>query len=118
MMPLDYPRAMSNMPHRPSNPSTMRPKRFHLLPALIGVATLVLAGACSSALDEARLEAEISSGFQAQTGVAVRGVDCPAGVPLQAGAIFQCTLTTQEGQAVTIDVTQDDAQGNVSWRVR
>ncbi|MBA2487818.1 MAG: DUF4333 domain-containing protein [Chloroflexi bacterium] len=69
-------------------------------------------------LDDTRLEAEIASGFQTQTGIAVSGVGCPAGVPLQMGAESQCTLTTQEGETVTIDVTQQDEQGNVRWMVR
>ncbi|CAN5708769.1 hypothetical protein BH18CHL1_BH18CHL1_03120 [soil metagenome] len=97
---------------------TRRPRRDLSLAIGFGILTLAFAGSCSSALDDTRLEAEIASGFQTQTGIAVSGVDCPAGVPLQMGAESQCTLTTQEGETVTIDVTQQDGQGNVRWMVR
>ncbi len=58
-----------------------------------------------------------SRAFQQQTGVAVEAVDCPDNQPLLAGATLQCTLTTAEGDPVTIRVTQTDAQGNIRWEV-
>lgn len=85
-------------------------------------ASIVLAAtfaACSGTLvlNDARLQEEIQRGFQEQTGVSVQTVDRPDNQPIQTGATLQCTLTTAEGDPVTIRVTQTDAQGNIRWEV-
>ncbi len=84
----------------------------------LGVTALLLA-ACNVApvLDDSRLQDEIRSGFEEQTGVSVQGVDCPDSQPLATGATFDCTLTTADGEPLTIRVTQTDAQGNISWEL-
>lgn len=70
----------------------------------------------SAVLDDSRLQDEIRTGFEQQTGVSAQGVDCPDSQPLLAGATFECTLTTVD-EPLTIRVTQTDAQGNITWEL-
>jgi uncharacterized protein DUF4333 len=88
------------------------------LPATLVLGALAL-GACTTTavLDDSRLQTEIQTGFEEQTGIAVQSLDCPDSQPLQANATFECTLTTDTGDTVGIRVTQTDAQGNVRWEV-
>jgi len=42
-------------------------------------------------------------------------VTCPENRPLQAGDVFQCEGPDEEGDVITFDVTQVDADGNVTY---
>jgi len=44
-------------------------------------------------------------------------VSCPDDVPAQAGGTFECTATTPDGKQITLQVTQTDDQGNVTYDV-
>jgi len=76
------------------------------------------AAACQTTLtlDDARLEQVITDQFKTQTGVTLTAVDCPDDRPLQQGDTFNCTATTELDEALTIEVTQTDDTGNVSWK--
>ncbi len=90
-----------------------------LTASLAGLVLTASSTACSvsAVLDDSRLQDEIRNGFEQQTGLSAEGVDCPDSQPLQAGATFECTLTTVDGEPLTIRVTQADAQGNITWEV-
>ncbi len=92
-------------------------RRFPASLALLVLAASLAACSVSAVLDDSRLQDEIKTGFEQQTGVSAEGVDCPDSQPLQAGATFECTLTTVDGEPLTIRVTQADAQGNITWEL-
>ena len=79
-------------------------------------ATLVLSG-CSRVVDTDELEAQISSELQRQAGVTPTSVDCPDDVPAEAGGTFTCTATADDGSTATIEVVQQDDEGNLNWEV-
>lgn len=79
------------------------------------LSTALLVG-CSKTLNTDDVEGQISSGLTEQVGGEFT-VDCPADPPAEAGGTFECTATSAEGQTATITVTQDDAEGNLSWEV-
>jgi hypothetical protein len=68
-------------------------------------------------LDTNRLETEIATELEAQTGVPAASVVCPDDVPIEQGHNFECTATDETGQTATIAVTQTDDEGNVHWEV-
>jgi hypothetical protein len=87
---------------------------------LLGIAALgatgLFAAACGpSVLDDAKLQAAISSGFAQQTNLEVQSVDCPNDQKIVTGATFNCTLTAADGTTYTIKVTQEDDKGNIHW---
>jgi hypothetical protein len=63
-----------------------------------------------------QLEQVITAGISEQIGVTVTVV-CPDDRPMQQGDVFTCTATTADGQPRTVEVTQTDSAGNVSWRL-
>lgn len=70
-----------------------------------------------SDLNTDALEDEIVTGIQEQADVAVT-VDCPDDIKIEEGNEFTCTAEDDQGTTHTIDITQDDDEGNVSWEVR
>jgi hypothetical protein len=80
------------------------------------LAPLVLAG-CGNVIDDDQLETEIRNGVQTQAGVNLTEVTCPESRPIQAGDVFTCTATADDGRTLEITVTQNDDQGNVRWEV-
>ena len=86
---------------------------------MLVVAALVVLSGCTFTrnLDTAELEAEIERGIAAQTGAQGVTVDCPEDVPLEAGNTFTCDAADATGQTVTVNVTQEDDEGNVRWEV-
>jgi len=79
------------------------------------LATALLAGcSTSSNLDNAALQEKIAGGISEQVG-GEWTVVCPADEPIKQGATFDCTATGADGTPVTITVTQDDDQGNITW---
>ena len=81
-----------------------------LLPAVL------LAG-CTQVLDTGKIEEEIESGIEEQTDTSVESVDCPGERELQEGDTFECTATAPDGSSATVEVTQDDDEGNITWEV-
>ena len=84
---------------------------------LSSAAALALACGGTLSLDDDRLEQAIQAGILQQAGVSVSEVTCPDDTPLAQGNISQCAATTTDGEQLTIEVTQTDAAGNVTWRV-
>ena len=81
------------------------------------LASVALA-ACQTTLmlNTDQLEQGIQEQIQSQTGLTVTGIECPDR-PIQQGDQFDCTVTTSDGQQLTVNVTQTDDQGNVNWRL-
>ena len=83
--------------------------------ALAAASVLVLAG-CSSSINVADLEAQVQDGLAEQLG-GTWTVECPDSMEIQAGLTTNCMATSDTGEAINVDITQDDDQGNVTWRV-
>lgn len=87
-------------------------KRLFVPMVVLAVAGL-LAG-CSSSLDGNSIEGQIADGMATQAG-GTWTVTCPSDIPIEQGATFTCEATGADGSISTITVTQDDADGNVTW---
>jgi hypothetical protein len=89
-----------------------------LLAGCSGSVSIGTGGATSSApgtIDEQKVASAISANITKSVGENVPvNVTCPADVELKAATSFACTGTV-DGQALTVDVTQKDALGNVSF---
>ena len=83
---------------------------------LVGLAALAGCGLVP-ALDDSVIEQSIREGVQQQTGITIAEVECPTSRPIQQGDVFTCSAVADDGRVLEISVTQDDAQGNVSWEV-
>jgi len=85
---------------------------------VVVLASLALVGACSrtKTLDANGLEEKLRTQVEQQLGAHGITVDCPDDEPAHAGAIFRCTATSAEGKTITIEVTQTDDHGNVTWK--
>jgi uncharacterized protein DUF4333 len=68
-------------------------------------------------LDIDRLETTLTEGLEEQTGVVIESVECPDEVVMEVGNEFECTATDDQGNTGTIVVTQDDDEGNITWRL-
>ncbi len=74
--------------------------------------------ACSNRLDIASTEAMIKADIERQgRRLALKEVRCPTDVTRQAGAYFRCVGELNPEGTFTINVTQQDSQGNVTWDV-
>jgi Domain of unknown function (DUF4333) len=79
----------------------------------------VAVGSCvPRTLDTAQLERRIAHQLSDQLNVDGVGVSCPEDVRVAEGHRFRCTATASDGSdAVRIDVTQVDDDGNVTWEI-
>jgi hypothetical protein len=90
-------------------------KRLRLAGLGLAAAALLAAGCDTTVyLNTEQLEQEIMAEFQSQTGLALT-LSCPDDRPIQQGDVFTCTGEGSDGNTYTIQVTQTDAAGNVSW---
>lgn len=91
---------------------------------VLSAAVVAVTAACEvsfdfgGGLDTGAIETDISGGIERQTGIAVRSVDCPDDVDVEAGDKFTCTVTAEDGSTAAVDVTQEDDEGNVRWQLR
>lgn len=84
-----------------------------LLTTLVGVGG-VLGVACSNEIDDSKLEDSImEQAEEAFEGYDIGEVDCPEDVKLEEGDQFDCDLEIEDA-TVTIEVTQEDDDGNVT----
>ena len=85
--------------------------------ALLLGGLLTLTG-CFNRLNTSMIENEIEAEIESQSRrLSIDEVRCPTGLYRQAGAYFRCVgMLRPEGQ-FTINVTQQDSQGNVEWDV-
>jgi hypothetical protein len=70
----------------------------------------------SSTLDGSTLQDELTTQIGQQLG-GTWTVACPSAEPIKQGGTFTCTATDSAGAAQTVDVTQTDDQGNISWEI-
>ena len=75
------------------------------------------AAACSKTLKIDELEPQLAEQLNSQLDTTGITVDCPSDVKAETGATFDCTATLPNGDTITIEVTQRDDNGNVSWKV-
>ncbi|MBE9109143.1 DUF4333 domain-containing protein [Nodosilinea sp. LEGE 07298] len=94
--------------------------RVNFSPSLLGLLGLVALGlsACGNRLDTASIEANIQADIERQgRRLSINAVRCPSDVSRQAGAYFRCVGELDPEGTFTINVTQQDDQGNVTWDV-
>jgi hypothetical protein len=84
--------------------------------ASFAAAALLLACNTTLTLNDDNLETEIIN-WIAQQGGGAATVTCPDDRPLLAGDTFPCQATVADGSTVTLQVTQTDNTGNVTWEV-
>lgn len=82
-----------------------------------GVVLVLAAAACSKTLDTDGLEGQLQAKIEAETDSTITSVDCPGDVKVEAGGTFECTAQEGSGATFTIEVTQTNDQGDVSWTV-
>jgi hypothetical protein len=95
------------------------PTKSHKPFLLVAAGLLALASvACGTTqtLDDEDLELTIGDILRSRAGATVNSIDCPADRPLRANDVFNCTADTDLG-VLTIQVTQTDDKGNISWTV-
>ncbi len=83
-----------------------------------GAAALAVWGGTRAAvrLDTAVVEREVARVLTQQQGVPVT-VECPDDVLLEEGAVMSCRTSTADGSVGTVVVRQDNAEGDVTWRL-
>ncbi|MDP1876590.1 MAG: DUF4333 domain-containing protein [Actinomycetota bacterium] len=76
----------------------------------------LLAG-CAKSLDSTQVSDAIDTSLTDQ----FEGdftVTCPSDIPAEAGNVFTCDVSNAtDGSTATVEVTQNDADGNVTWEV-
>ncbi len=83
----------------------------------IALCTLVVAAtACTKTIDNTSLESSIKAQMEKQTGVSGITVTCPEEIKAEQGGTFTCSAAAQ-GEKVTLQVTQTDDQGHVTFKV-
>ena len=101
-----------------TEPRPERAWRVHRRKVVVLLASLALVGGCSrtKTLDAPSLEEMLRTEIEQQLGASGFTVDCPDDEPAAAGATFQCSATSADGKTLTIEVTQTDDKGNVTWK--
>ena len=80
-------------------------------------ASFALAGCGEKTLDVSQIEEQITPEVESQTGAKDVQVDCPDDVEAEKGGTFECDLSAQGGIEASVNVTQEDDEGNVSWEL-
>jgi hypothetical protein len=69
-------------------------------------------------LDLQKVQVSVVDGLKAQAGVEAT-VDCGGRwKAIGPGETFECKATSAGGQTATVEVTTDDSEGNITWKVR
>lgn len=96
---------------------TIPPLTFRPVLGLLALSALGLS-ACGNRLNTSDIEATIKADIERQgRRLALKSVLCPGDVTRQAGAYFRCVGELEPEGIFTINVTQADSQGNVTWEV-
>jgi hypothetical protein len=91
--------------------------RSRIVRTVGALALVVAAAACSKSLDATELEGSLKDQLETQLDVTGLTVDCPDDIEAKAGDTFRCTATGSDGSEATIEVTQSDDQGNLTWEI-
>ncbi len=84
--------------------------------ALVLTSGLLVTGCSASTLDGSSMQDEITAQLAEQVG-GTWTVVCPGAEPIKTGGTFTCTATDSSGVAQTVNVTQTDDQGNITWEI-
>jgi len=85
---------------------------------MAAVAFLLAAASCSKqVLDTGPLQVTLKQQLEAQLGARNITVTCPNDVKVLAGGTFQCNVAVPSSGTLTIDVTQTDDKGDVSYQI-
>ncbi|MDQ3587361.1 MAG: DUF4333 domain-containing protein [Actinomycetota bacterium] len=95
----------------------MKPRRLIAALAAALLVALPLTGCGTKKLNTDKAEAEIEKGLKQQLRLPTVDVKCPQEVEIKAMARFDCPVTagTEKG---TINVVQQDDQGNIRWQLK
>ena len=85
------------------------------LTAFFGVTT-TLAG-CERMLDIDKVEGAIKTGLAEQLEIPFATVTCPESRTMKAGDAFECKAVAETGGDLTVQVTQNDDSGAISWKL-
>lgn len=67
-------------------------------------------------LDVERFEGTVADGITEQTGTGIQSVDCPDEVAMEAGNVFECSVTDEHGKTGAVQVTQGE-DGDTRWKL-
>lgn len=87
------------------------------LKVIFTVSLVGLLTACSATLNTQKLEDEIKKGIEEQTDTNVSSISCPQKVELEEGDTFECDVEASDGSKASVTVTQQDDEGNVTWKL-
>ena len=90
--------------------------RSHLV-RVAAVALLLGASCGKTVLDTGHLQDTLRQQMEAQLGARNITVTCPSDVKVQAGGTFKCSVLVPASGTLTIDVTQTDDRGDVSYQI-
>jgi Domain of unknown function (DUF4333) len=76
--------------------------------------SLAALGVLGCHLDDKKIEESITTEFKSK-GVHIKNIDCPSNRPIKSGDEFECEVVDEEGDKLTIKVTQVDGSGNIKW---
>jgi len=85
--------------------------------AVAAAVSLALAACGESTLEASDIEEDITPQVEEQTGTHEVVVDCPDDIEAEEGGTFECDLTAEGGIEAKVEITQEDDDGNVRWRV-
>jgi hypothetical protein len=77
----------------------------------------VIAAACGTTLDADGLEMQLADQLGGRFPGSTWSVTCPNDVEPAQGATFACEAMSDRDQSFGIEVTQDDAEGSLTWRI-
>ena len=92
--------------------------RSRLVRAAVIASIALLGTVCSlipKNLDTKGLEPQLAQQIDTQFKITGVKVVCPDGIKAQAGGTFECIATLSTGDTMTINVTQTDGGGHVTW---
>jgi len=84
---------------------------------IVPVLCVLTLTACSKTLDHEKIAQTIQQDVIKQGGTSLKKVTCPKNIEPKAGEEFNCIGEIETGYTFTIPVKQQDAQGNVTWKV-
>lgn len=88
-----------------------RNSRQSLVVVFACVAAFVVAGCGGTVVDAQKAEGAIAQNIEVQTDVQVKSVTCPEDVDVNAGDVFDCDITLEDGRTANVElrILNDDA---------